>query len=1065
MTKKSFIKLLGLLLVVGLLFAAAPVGQAQAATTTVACTGTGDSALLQAAITGATDGDTISVTGTCVLDSNITVSKAVTLDGNSKAAKIQVSGTGYRITMTTAGATLKGFEIEKTDKTDGQNIIWINASNITIENNKVHGQFVIGDGEVARAIVISGGNSGLLITGNEFYGLRQPAYISGVTTGTISNNYTHGTKGWVVEQGDMTFTGNTWGAGTDANVFDIAILGTVGSEYYTNIPAMSAANNNAFIEDQRGSVKLLTPVYVNASAPACASDCGTARAPYNKIQDGIDRVIPGGTVNVAAGTYEEGLMIDKALTVKSAEGATTTIISKNVIYVVIIRASNVTFDGFTVMSPGFDSPGADLAGIMIGYYGDNALANIVVKNNIVTQIGAPGRIVSSSDWPSTGICINGVVNGLEIAHNTISDIHQTVNDSGVPWGPVAIGYYGFDPTPLSQNVNIHDNTIFNISATKGEGTSPISLGIAAGWGSGNATIANNEIHHVDGRAIQAGSSNNGSLQITGNILYQNSVGVYLNNAGLGTLRSNTLLASNGIAVQNMKTSPLDAINNWWGSVAGPAAGQLVGDVSYVPWCGDEICSFLVYPMVGTDLQASIDATPVGGTLYVPDLGADPDYTGTYTVGGKTIILGDGVVIQANSPCFTVTDSYTTVTTESIGSAKCVFSNPLGSDLGGIEVDAGLKNIVIEGIYFEADAAAGAGDIFSAIYFDGPIEDVLINDNYFFSTGTGVDPEGYQLMLGIFFAEHPTGYVEIKGNLFDMQKIIGCAVEIGEYGTSTIDAQFNSFGSMAGHPASVPGVRVCEHVDYGDFTHADVYLESSATPWLNQEVVGQPFTLTVKANLTKVTGAKFTLKYDPVLVDLDAASLNNLSGFSAAGLNLFEVDETLGLITFNANTSPAITGTAYPLFSASFTASAVGGALFEVNASTDEFAMFPSYGASSNVYAYELLPVTVDLIELPTVVSNFSDSYYLVEEARAFTITVTNYDTAYSAPELRLTLPAGLTLTYGGTDYTSTLVIDLADLALTKLSLWTCPQNSPSRTHPQPQRLARSLWTRWSLKKS
>ncbi len=116
MTKKSYIKLLGLLLVVGLLFAAAPVGQAQAATTTVACTGSGDSALLQAAITGATDGDTINVTGTCVLDSNITVSKAVTLDGNSKAAKIQVSGTGYRITMTTAGATLKGFEIEKTDR-------------------------------------------------------------------------------------------------------------------------------------------------------------------------------------------------------------------------------------------------------------------------------------------------------------------------------------------------------------------------------------------------------------------------------------------------------------------------------------------------------------------------------------------------------------------------------------------------------------------------------------------------------------------------------------------------------------------------------------------------------------------------------------------------------------------------------------------------------------------------------------------------------------------------------------------------------------------------------------
>lgn len=649
MTKHKILKIFGLLLVAGLLFAALPTGQAQAADIPVACTGSGDTALLQAAIDGASDGDNILVSGICVLDSGITVGKAVTLDGGG-SAKIQVSGTGYRITMTTAGATLKGFDIEKTDKTGVQDIIYIAANNVTISNNKIHGQYVIGDGDVSRAMITSGGYSGVTISNNEIYDLRQPAYISGVITGDITNNYTYRTKGWVLEQGNMTFTGNTWGTGANANVYDIAILSSVSSSYYTDVPAMSAANNNAFIEDQRGSVKLLTPVYVNASAPACASDCGTARAPYNKIQDGIDRVIPGGTVNVAAGTYEEGLMIDKALTVKSAEGATTTIISKNVIYVVIIRASNVTFDGFTVMSPGFDSPGADLAGIMIGYYGDNALANIVVKNNIVTQIGAPGRIVSSSDWPSTGICINGVVNGLEIAHNTISDIHQTVNDSGVPWGPVAIGYYGFDPTPLSQNVNIHDNTIFNISATKGEGTSPISLGIAAGWGSGNATIANNEIHHVDGRAIQAGSSNNGSLQITGNILYQNSVGVYLNNAGLGTLRSNTLLASNGIAVQNMKTSPLDAINNWWGSAAGPTAGQYAGNVAYAPWCTVADCSQTAGPVTNTtkhlgytSIQAAINEAASGDVITV----AAGTYAENVDVTKAVTLLGPNAGIPGN----------------------------------------------------------------------------------------------------------------------------------------------------------------------------------------------------------------------------------------------------------------------------------------------------------------------------------------------------------------------------------------------------------------------------------
>ncbi|HQC21943.1 MAG TPA: hypothetical protein PLO92_08965, partial [Anaerolineaceae bacterium] len=257
MTKHKILKVFGLLLVAGLLFAALPTGQAQAADIPVACTGSGDTALLQAAIDGASDGDNILVSGTCVLDSGITVGKAVTLDGGG-SAKIQVSGTGYRITMTTAGATLKGFDIEKTDKTGVQDIIYIAANNVTISNNKIHGQFVIGDGDVSRAMVTSGGYSGVTISNNEIYDLRQPAYISGVITGDITNNYTYRTKGWVLEEGDMTFTGNTWGTGANANVFDIAILSLVSPSYYTDVPAMSAANNNAFIEDQRGSVKLLT---------------------------------------------------------------------------------------------------------------------------------------------------------------------------------------------------------------------------------------------------------------------------------------------------------------------------------------------------------------------------------------------------------------------------------------------------------------------------------------------------------------------------------------------------------------------------------------------------------------------------------------------------------------------------------------------------------------------------------------------------------------------------------------------------------------------------------------
>ena len=103
--------------------------------------------------------------GTHVVSSQVDLNKAdMTLVGAGSASTIvQVSGTGYRLAITASGVTLQDLQIVKTDKTGGQDIIWINGSNVTIKNNTIHGQFVIGDGEIARAMVVSGGHSGLLI--------------------------------------------------------------------------------------------------------------------------------------------------------------------------------------------------------------------------------------------------------------------------------------------------------------------------------------------------------------------------------------------------------------------------------------------------------------------------------------------------------------------------------------------------------------------------------------------------------------------------------------------------------------------------------------------------------------------------------------------------------------------------------------------------------------------------------------------------------------------------------------------------------------------------------------
>nr|MBP6946272.1 hypothetical protein [Candidatus Paceibacterota bacterium] len=213
-------------------------------------------ATIQAAVDAVPSGGTITVaTGTYTLTSKIDITKTdLTITGAGVGSTfiqgdITVGENFFKILA--SGFTLQNIELVKTDKTGLQNLLYIGASNTSIKNSSIHGQFVIGDGDVSRAMVFTGGLTGIQIDGNTIYALRQPGYLTGPTTGTISNNFVYGTKGWVLEGGDITMTGNTWGFGAQANVYDIAILSMAPTTAYANILSMSAANNNAFIEDQR----------------------------------------------------------------------------------------------------------------------------------------------------------------------------------------------------------------------------------------------------------------------------------------------------------------------------------------------------------------------------------------------------------------------------------------------------------------------------------------------------------------------------------------------------------------------------------------------------------------------------------------------------------------------------------------------------------------------------------------------------------------------------------------------------------------------------------------------
>lgn len=263
---------------------------------------------IQTAVNAASLGDTIDISGTQVVTTAIQVNIPLTIKGES-GSEIDTTGSGYVFSINPGaiGTTISGLTFKKTDTVSDDAMLLVNANNVSIESNVFTSPFSIGDGEVIRGLDIANGITGLDIGGNTFSHLRQPAYIN-VATGTVHNNETDNTKGWVVvSPSTITFTGNTWGTGSNANVDDIVIIANspAGPDTYSgSVWAISQANNNAFVLDKSGAAYSQSAAYVNAATGSDSND-GSSLSPLKTINAGISRIVAGGTVKVYPGSYNE----------------------------------------------------------------------------------------------------------------------------------------------------------------------------------------------------------------------------------------------------------------------------------------------------------------------------------------------------------------------------------------------------------------------------------------------------------------------------------------------------------------------------------------------------------------------------------------------------------------------------------------------------------------------------------------------------------------------------------------------------------------------------------------
>ena len=292
---------------------------------------------------------------------------------------------------------------------------------------------------------------------------------------------------------------------------------------------------------------------------------------YTTIQAAIDAAADGDVIEVGPGTYNEAVIINKPnLTIRSTAGAATTIIdvpfgTLTTGVKVLANMGVVTFDGFTVKN--FTE-----GGIIQGMAARPG-TTFHVLNNIVL----PYEPLSGVPYLRNGIQVSG--DGSTVKGNYVNGAYLT-ND----WSSTAILVVN------ASNVEVSGNTI------SGEEFG-LDYGIGvANWDTGamtNILIKNNIVDQADYSLDVTAYSGT----ISGVVIEYNKVTNYIEPLWAGI--------SGGVSVSQVDASP-----NWWGSVTGPAAGQMVGDVKYLPYCTNAACTTFSEAKLSMD-PATINATTCG----------------------------------------------------------------------------------------------------------------------------------------------------------------------------------------------------------------------------------------------------------------------------------------------------------------------------------------------------------------------------------------------------------------------------------------------------------------------
>ena len=533
---------------------------------------------------------------------------------------------------------------------------------------------------------------------------------------------------------------------------------------------------------------------------------------YPTIQEAIDAASDGDTIMVAAGLYEENVVIDKSLTLKGAQagvdartrsGAETIIEPEEGVGIKVLSAAGrvVVIDGLTVQNAehGITAPEPVMA------------ADITVKNVRALNLVNFAISMAFTMEATVEYCY---VEGAEYGINT---------GALDPFAPTVATFRNnevvnaeFGITGYLEDSLIEGNLVRNF-VTGGVGISGQFL---------NTEIKNNTVTgYVEGAGLSFewhyGRPLPENVNVEGNTFTGNSFGIYVFDTqteliGI-TVNFNNIAGNSWRGVWNDGGETLNATKNWWGDASGPSrAGPGDGDdvstkVLYSPWLGAELGT---EPMTwGVDptsfIQDAIDAAAPGDTIMV----AEGEYEEDLNIDKSlTLQSADGAEV-------------TTI----IGSVS-------------IELDAEIALFGGDGAGFIVDADGGDFAIWLSI--DNGSE-VTVSHNILTGATEGITTRGGLL---------DNSTVLIKFNSLTGNGDYGLYVEDS---TVTVDATYNWWGHASGPSGGVADPVTGRIADgTGDAVSENVHFD----PWLTAYL----YTLTISSTGggSVRTPGEGTFTYDP-----------------------------------------------------------------------------------------------------------------------------------------------------------------------------------------------------------